>query len=62
MGGSVDMIPTRARIPRRQAEAVGRIMAERVVSQWGIVNGKKIAGEMKKWFKTEAERRSKLKG
>jgi hypothetical protein len=61
MGTNIDMMPTRAKIPARQVEVVGRTMAERIISQWGMVNGKKIVAEMKKWFKDEVDRRKKIK-
>jgi hypothetical protein len=57
MGMNVDMIPTRTRLGKRQAQAVGEVMAGRLLAQWGLENAGKIAQEIRVALAAERKRR-----
>jgi len=56
---NVDFIPTRQRIPDRQAEAIAKSMVDTLMAAWGLPNARKIFKEVNKKVREEGERRKR---
>jgi hypothetical protein len=59
-GAETNMIPVRTPISRPQASQVAGYIAEKLVSNWGLANAKRISRGIGEWMRAEGKRREKL--
>jgi hypothetical protein len=57
---NTDLVPTRQRIPERQAEAIAKYEADRLMAAWGLPNVKKIVAALGQVLKAESKRRKEM--